>query len=168
MTVKEANDKLVTAQRAYSEIKRKISDMEHEQTEELLALKAAHQSAIRAAFGEERDAAARAVYDARQTLDAALIAEAETKRPDFPDVVYAQWDRSYSCYPWHATGRRGRLVVFREEDGCTSRYGKPLPGDWVIREIKKDGTFSKRCHRFFLGKLPTGWFPEGETPGKNS
>ena len=67
-----------------------------------------------------------------------------------------------------ATGKVGIFECITKDSvhaGNVAGYSRASIGDFVVRELKKDGTPSSRYHRY---KHWMQWYPEGESPTNNT
>jgi hypothetical protein len=126
---------------------------------------------VTAEFEARYQVAYQAVADAEAALDAARIAEQTAAQPYPVGTKLYQWEssgrRSYSAAPSgpRLTGKVGLFEIWTKDSVAPEnmKYGKPRPGAYVVRTLRKDGTTGPSFVLYSSRQSGT-WLPEGQKP----
>jgi len=144
MNIKELENSLAAAKMARDKVRDKRFDEISEEVDKL-------KRQIHEKYREEWDRVTKNLADAEVALRDARDAEAAKGLGALLPIgeVYEEfrtgnpWDRRET-----ATGKIAVVELFRVGDDFVGS-NKPNPGDTVLRELKKNGERSKRCHHVF-------------------
>lgn len=119
-------------------------------------------------------------YASQKELQSEINSEsvklALTELPHPEGTILTQWEHSRWPGPigstaMKPTGKKAIMQVFKEGDPFPSnrRWGRPSPGNVVLRELKKDGTPGTAATTWRYGGNSDAnfWFPEGQEPPFN-